>query len=193
MLTAHTIKLDARKRERVFHTLGTLFCTAHLFLPLQALESLLNMLHPRSTINLSFLHLPFSCFFFFPSSAAAFPAHPPSPSLFPSLITPFLPPLLISSSPLLTQINLSPHRTSSPPPADLRNTQTYVCADSHSTPLTHTNTQPSRQQPQRPHINKSAPLLVLSVSGRGSMRGRGGGGGRVQRSPEGRRGEEEGR
>lgn len=46
-------------KERACHTPGTLFCITHFFLPLQALESLLNMLHPRSTINLSFLHLPF--------------------------------------------------------------------------------------------------------------------------------------
>lgn len=36
--TTHTIKLKHVK-EGAFHTPGTLFCIAHFFLPLQALES----------------------------------------------------------------------------------------------------------------------------------------------------------
>lgn len=89
-------------KERAFHTPGTLFCTAHLFLPLQARESLLNMLHPRSTINLSFLHLPFSCFFF-PRLLLLHSRHIPLPSPHHSLphSPPPPPPSFPSPSPVL--------------------------------------------------------------------------------------------
>lgn len=88
-------------KERAFHTPGTLFCTAHLFLPLQARESLLNMRHPRSTINLSFLHLPFSCFFFPPVFCCCIPGTSPSPHHSLPHSPPPSPPSFPSPSPVL--------------------------------------------------------------------------------------------
>lgn len=124
-------------KQRVFCISGTSFCSTHLFLTFQALD--FNMLQPHSAINLSL-------------SALAFLLK----VIFFSLCIP------IFNSPLLTQINLSPTPTLLP-------CKCMKHTDIHARRLalteTHTNTQPCKQQqPQRPHINKSAPLLALSVS-----------------------------
>lgn len=121
------------------------------------------MLHPPSIINLSL-----SAFAFLLSLSLSLPG------------------LQLSSA--HSNKSLHPPLTPVPPQKkSMQHTQTYMCTDA----LMHTNTQRSRQQPQRPHINKSAPLLVLSVSGR--ERGRRGGGRRRSRTGDAEitRGEEE--
>lgn len=131
-------------KQRIFCISATPFCCAHLFLTFQALD--FNMLHPHSAINLSLSALAFLLKVIFSS---------PRVPIFNSL--------------LLTQINLSTTPTRLPCKCMKH---THMCAESCSLKHARTHTQARRQQPQRPHINKSAPLLVLSVTRSGEREGR---------------------
>lgn len=148
---------------------GTLFCIAHLFLPFQALDFLLNMLHPHSTINLPLSAFAFLLVFYF--------------LLLCTSLSSLLP---VSNSPPLTQINLS-SSTSTP---SMKHTNIHV----RGLALTHLRTQTHNP----PGSSHKGPILInlllywcwvsLAEGVREGEEGEEGGAGqKTQRSPEGRR------